>query len=52
MWTEPFSPSFFTGFPVFRQDPLDIMGILATPPKATPPQNQGLIKGLLPIGFP
>ena len=30
------------------------MGILATPPKATPPPPEiaGLIKGLLTIGFP
>ena len=29
-----------------------VMGILATPPKATPPKKEGLLKGLLTIGFP
>ena len=28
------------------------MGILGSPPKATPPNKSGLIKGLLTIGFP
>ncbi len=30
----------------------NIKGILAAPPKATPPKTQGLIKGPLTIGFP
>ena len=29
-----------------------VMGILATPPKATPTKKWGLIEGLLTIGFP
>ena len=46
-----FGPGKWYAFKFDKSNPT-IKGILAAPPKATPPKKQGLIKGLLTIGFP